>query len=308
AESPPPAATGLPSPTPSSHESLRRSVSPLPSSSDFIPLPTISRKRRLSASDGQGASKRPRGAPAASRSHVQSDPRPMPSSTSFGLEVSDLDNWFNAQLGIMNPVNFDSLDESQGLDFDFYTYPEVDTPSISASSLVEQSPTPQCVDIPTSIIGDQTPSCGLEASSASFDYHKLFDNHTQPLFSHQDLAYHQVQDALPQPQPLLSEFSFLTNLPGVPQPCPYADVSSAGATHSSITGPISNNDWNLFPFEELLNRADILQDFDTASSSGIITSPHPQSLNEEKADIQLQLAAMKEEMRRLEARLARSFR
>ncbi|KAG5723904.1 hypothetical protein E4T56_gene9798 [Termitomyces sp. T112] len=317
AESPPPAATGLPSPTPSSHESLRRSVSPLPSSSDFIPLPTMSRKRRLSESDGQGAPKRPRGAPAASRLHVVSDPLPMPPSTSFDSEVSDLDNWFNAQLDALGSVSVDPLYDSQGLDLAFYTYsnPELAIPSTSSEPLAGTFPASQSVDVVPSVLIDDGLSNGLDIPTNSFDYNELFDDYEQPPFGHQEFRY-EVPDGLPASHPPLAEFPFLTNLPAVSS---YNDPhSTANISEPTMTNSNSNIDWNFPSFEQLagpfgdldllqiLNRNDSLQTLSTtASFLGI--APAPRRPEEVKAELRCRLAAMKEEMQRLEERIAEDW-
>lgn len=47
----------------------------------------------------------------------------MPSRTSFDSGVPDLDNWFNNNFSSLSPVHVDPLDDTQGLDLGFYTYP-----------------------------------------------------------------------------------------------------------------------------------------------------------------------------------------
>ncbi|KAG5722854.1 hypothetical protein E4T56_gene6014 [Termitomyces sp. T112] len=309
AESPPPAATGLPSPTPSSHESLRRSVSPLPSSSDFIPLPTISRKRRLSESDGQGASKRPRGAPVASQSHVVPDPLPMPPSTSFDSQVSDLDNWFNVQLGALDPVNVDPLYDTQGLDLAFYTYstPDEDTPSLSAESISENLPPPQAIDYVPSLISDNALYNGLEISTKSFDYSAFFDQYEEQISPHINVLYPQLSDLA-----LLHDFSTIT-------PCP---EQVASVDNMTALPSIKPSIWPLpsygqldDPFNAVNAQQDLTQNGSMEGPYFIFPSPidgNDEPLLSSKkfevdwTEIRSQLAAMKEEMRRLEERIYES--
>ncbi|KAG6840906.1 hypothetical protein C0991_003248 [Blastosporella zonata] len=136
-QTPPPAATGLPSPTPLSHEPLRRKSPSHPPPINSTPLPTISRKRRLSDADGQGAAKRPCNLSARPRLQTVSDPLPMATSSSF--EIADMDNWFNTNFGSFSPATVDPFDDTLGLDLDFYTYSDVDTPSTATGSLAAQS-------------------------------------------------------------------------------------------------------------------------------------------------------------------------
>ncbi|KAG5353672.1 hypothetical protein C0989_003809 [Termitomyces sp. Mn162] len=309
AESQPPAATGLPSPTPSSHESLRRSASPLPSSSDFIPLPTMSLKRRLSESDGQGAPKRPRGTPIASRSHVVSDPLPMPPSTSFDSEVSNLDNWFNAQLGALSPVNVDPLYDTQGLDLAFYTYstPDEDTPSPSAESILENLPPPQAIDHVPSLISDNAFYNGLEISTKSFDYSAFFDQYEEQILPHTNVLCPQLLDLA-----LLHDLSTIV-------PCTEQVASLDNITAlPSIEPPI----WPLSSYGQPEDAFNIANPRQGLIQDGLMEGPYfmfppPIGGNDglpslskkseaDQAEIKFQLAAMKEGMRRLEERIFES--
>ncbi|KAF5385402.1 hypothetical protein D9615_001304 [Tricholomella constricta] len=313
-------ANGLPSPTPSSHEPLRRSISP-PAASNSMPLPTISRKRRLSDADGQGAPKRPRNLPIGPRMQAVSDPLPIASAL---FEASSMNDWFNAHFGIPNPVVVDALDMGEALDLEVFDYSVfADTPSTVSESLSRESCSPRSVgdDVPA-LMADEAPFAAeaLDISTNTFDINDLFLDYEEPeaqFLGHNFVNQPQDMSMLAPQAPLL-DFSSLTGLPTIPFTSSYDTTYSTEATHSLSLDPSSTYNWFFNPpFDSSqghFSPVNMLQDY------GQSILPQVPSLNisnhmgafpakpgaEDKADIQQQLAAMKEAMRRLEEKLAAS--
>ncbi|KAG5638549.1 hypothetical protein DXG03_004102 [Asterophora parasitica] len=169
--------TGLPSPSPS-HKCLRRSTSP-PPATDATPLPTISRKRRLSDADSQGVPKRPRGLAVGPRMHAVSDPLPMSSAL---IEASSIDGWFNAHFGIPTPVVVDALDESEQLDVQVFNYSieHSDSPSSVSEALSSASNSPPSAQDVPSLVPDRFAPDTLEISTNTFHYDELFADYEEP--------------------------------------------------------------------------------------------------------------------------------
>ncbi|KAF5385403.1 hypothetical protein D9615_001302 [Tricholomella constricta] len=317
--------TGLPSPTPSSRGPLRGSASP-PPATNLTPLPTISRKRRLSDADGQGAPKRPRGLPTGPRLHAVSDPLPM---TSALFEASSMDDWFNIHFGIPNPVIVDALDTSQLLDVEVFKYSVADeeTPSTAREPLSRASYSPQSVDndVPD-LIADEAPFTpdGLEISTNTFDINELFTDYEELESGLSDqFLVNQAQDALQlMLQPPLLDFSSLANLPTIPFANSFDTTYSAAATQSLSLDSASDFNWFIPPFTESQDSfgpIDKLQDFehvlaqdhslmfcDSISGMSGLSAGHVGAQTEDKAEMERRLAAMKEAMRSLEEKIAQS--
>ncbi|KAG5640228.1 hypothetical protein DXG03_009767 [Asterophora parasitica] len=263
--------TGLPSPTPSSHQLLHRSPTP-PPATDSTPLPIISRKRRLSDAGGQGVPKRPKNLPAGPRMQAVSDPLPM-SGPSF--EASSINDWFNAHFGILSPVVVDPLDTCDALDVEVFNYPPVDgDTSSSASQPLPQSSSLESADLAVpALVADDSPfTQELDISTNTFDIDDLFLDYEEPetQFSGQDPA---------------STYNWFYN------------PSSFDSSHNQF------------------NTANVLQGYGHVLPQvpSLIFEGHMSTVPakttveaEDKAEIQQQLADMKEAMRRLEEKLAAS--
>ncbi|KAG6817986.1 hypothetical protein H0H87_012454, partial [Tephrocybe sp. NHM501043] len=181
---------------------------------------------------------------------------------------------------------------------------------------------PQGTDLVTTVVGDDTFSNGLDISTNTFDYNKLFDDYEQPPLPSQEFGY-QIPDALPASQPPLSEFPFLTNLPAIPYTPAYDPLPAIDATHPTLLDSSANIDWNFSAFgslevEDSFGAVDLLPNFSGGNLFQRVTPFLQTSLlpvatlgiqgskKSGNTAIQMQLAAMKEEMRRLEERIAQS--
>ncbi|KAG6910540.1 hypothetical protein DXG01_009959 [Tephrocybe rancida] len=215
---------------------LQEGASPPPPATDSTPLSTISRKRRLSDADGQGAPKRLCNLFTSPRLQTVSDPLPMAPSALF--EVPDIDNWLNTNFGASSPVNVDPLDDALGLELDFYTYSasEVGTPSTATESLAGQShKCAQSIENMPPLIPDDALPNGPSICMNSVDYNELFDVCEDPVFSHTDALLS---------QPPLLDLSFFTNLSAVPS---YSDQAvSIAETHPTLIDPAV---WYFPPFD-----------------------------------------------------------
>ncbi|KAF8078876.1 C-terminal domain of homeodomain 1-domain-containing protein [Lyophyllum atratum] len=301
--------TGLPSPILSPHEPLRRSISPT-LALDSTTLPTISRKRRLSDADGHGAPKRPRNFPSGPRLQAVSAPLLMPN---VQIGASSMDNWFNAHFGIPNPVVVDELDTSEPLDVQVFSYPMV-----AADTPLAGGPCDMDNDIPA-LVADEFSFAteSLEISTNTYDINELFldDDELDTVFSGQNLV-NRFQDFSQLP---VSDFSTITNFPTIPFMDSFDDHFSNDAPHSLSINPILDINWDLPPFlqtDNLFNSLNNLKAFGQdviaqdpslmVGMSGLLADPTltQESQAEDKADMERRLAAMREEMRQLEQKIA----
>lgn len=109
----PDVSTSLPSPAPSLNEHLPPTDPGSFSTSYVDSAAPVSRKRRLSDADSQGAPKRPRNILSGPRLHSVSDP--LPSS-------SALSAWFENHFGIPSTVTADDPNVSLPFDVELYDY------------------------------------------------------------------------------------------------------------------------------------------------------------------------------------------
>ncbi|GLB35909.1 putative homeobox KN domain containing protein [Lyophyllum shimeji] len=319
--------TGLPSPAPSCDEPLRRSASPT-RAPNSIPLPAISRKRRLSDADGQRVPKRPRGITAGPRLQAVSDPLPT------RIDTWSMDQWFNAHFGIPNPAVVDEPDTTLPLDVQVFNYSavQVGTPSTVSEPLAGGPYTPEIVDntIPQ-LVADEVPSAGdaLEISTNAFDINELFTDYeeSETVFSGQDFVNHPQDISLLTSQPSALEFASIANFPTIPLLNTLNTKLIADANHPLSLDSTSNLDWFFPPFtqpvqpHDLLSSVDRLHDFGrhvlTQDPSLLFNNPvteidglcatsaaaqEPQV--QDKAEMQRQLVEMKEAMRRLEEKIS----
>ncbi|KAG6807584.1 hypothetical protein H0H92_007031 [Tricholoma furcatifolium] len=287
----------LPSPAPSAHQTLRQSASPRVEPQ----TPTASRKRRLSDADDQSAPKRPCNVPVGPRSQSVSDPLPLASDALF--DDSDLENWFKTHFGNADIVNVAPL---EGWDLSIHTYsaPDATTSLTPRDSIPGLSSSPEPDNGLSILVGEDTISHALEINPNTFDYNELFDNFEEPIFP----------TAV---QPSLADFNFLANLPAVSDPAHViTNVVPPALDHLTM--------WPPFPsFEQVGEPLTAINPLHTYNYNRVLDPyltfsepvPHP-GLNaplpplsdseREKEEIKLRLAVMKEEMRRLEERIAAS--
>jgi hypothetical protein len=79
--------------------------------------PIRNRKRRLSDADSYPTPKRPRGLAVGPRPHAVSDPLPPSNGVS---EALDLDNWFQFNFDIPDPVTAEDLDPSTPIEVELF--------------------------------------------------------------------------------------------------------------------------------------------------------------------------------------------
>ncbi|RDB29068.1 Mating-type protein beta1-1 [Hypsizygus marmoreus] len=319
--------TGLPSPTPSTHDSLQ-TPSPASIRSESLPIPLVSsRKRRLSESDGPGAPKRPRNLPVGPRMHAVSDPLPLSSAL---FEASRFDNWFSNNFGIPDAVHADELDPSQPLDIEFFQYSTLNSQTHGIPlepSITEQRYSPQLIDepFPSLIVDDALLSAdALEISTNTFDYNELFWDLEEPQtqFSGQNLV-NQPQDSLLMSQTSLdyhpAEVTFFPPTSISPQAFNPSAVTFPSQSFPEV--PASNFDWLFQPLvpspQDMFGPTDKLQDFGqniAGQDPFQVFSPLDPTgdslsqllLQADKAAKQRKLEEMKEATRRLEEEIAAS--
>lgn len=115
---------GLPSPVSSIDEPLQAVLSAYSQSSSQLNTVVPSRKRRLSESDTQGVSERPRNRPYDPRPQTASDPLSIPSALFDAYSTTPLDGWFEQSFELPNVFDGGSGDGLTGFDFELGTFPD----------------------------------------------------------------------------------------------------------------------------------------------------------------------------------------
>nr|BAO20893.1 homeodomain 1 [Tricholoma matsutake] len=327
-EVPPPFA-GLPSPASSFQENLDESLASAASPSHNVPVTlALTRKRRLSDTDVQGAHKRPRHLPVGPRLHAVSDPLP----TSSLLGASSFDGWFQENFEFPNVASVDELDPSVPVEVKFCDASVFNDNALQLSSPVSaaasSSPDIPACAVPSSVspllsLPLETPP-DIYPSEFDFTDCLALDDFTHLFQGQGVLDKHELSLPFAIP-PLDLDFSlnafYPSAIPSMPLPTQNIDTPVLPDLPTRVSAAPSEVDWSFLsppPLQGAVGSEDKLDNFfDVFHPENFtfdltmldLTQPNSDVVDTTLADRaakEKQLMEMKEAARKLEEELAAS--